>query len=106
MIDKHKRMNNNLPQLPNDLIMKILRDRRDIRTREQMLLPKLNKWWLEWEEVYEDDIELAYMEGKVSADSWVYLTYREKKDLYIHHNKAVEIHESIICDGSLPDEYY
>jgi len=79
----------NFNDLPSDIRLIIFeKNRKDNRDRI------LQEFWDEWEDYYWDDYE------------WEEMNISDKIKLYKGHLRAVEVHESIMCDGSLPDWCY
>tara|TARA_R110000822_G_scaffold183329_1_gene322735 strand:+ start:527 stop:901 length:375 start_codon:yes stop_codon:yes gene_type:complete len=93
---------NNLPSDIKQLIFNNNREHNNKINRDK----KLREFWDEWEDAYEDDVEEFYNDGDISSPYWEDLTIKEKINIYKRHKRMMEIHESVMCDGSAPDWYY
>ena len=95
----------NFNELPCDIKNLIF-----MKNREEALKEKkeLEDFWDEWCEMYEDDLEEAYMEcDECSSPNWDLLTKKEKRKIYEAHNNNYQRHIDILeCAYSeIPYEY-
>ena len=96
-------MANIFNNLPNNLIMKIIKMETDRKNKEKQ---DLIDFWEEWYEYYEDDLQDLFDDGNISSWDWEDLTLQEKLNIYASHNRSMRRHYSIMCDGSALDEDY
>ena len=93
----------NFTDLPADLKFLIFEKNRVERNRINRD-KKLQDFWDEWGEDYEDDVEEFYYDGGISSPNWDDLTIKEKVNIYKRHERIMARHYSILCDGSALDE--
>ena len=95
----------NFDNLPSDIKNLIFEQNRK-SNNEINRDKKLNLFWEEWGEDYEDDIEEFFYDELISSPNWEELKIKEKINIYKRHLRSVARHESIMCDGSALDEDY
>ena len=67
---------------------------------------RLDKFWEEWADSYEDDLEDWFYDELISSQYWEDLELAEKLKIEKHHERCVEFHNSVMCDGAPPDWYW
>ena len=81
-----------------------------MKNREEALKisKELEDFWNEWCEMYEDDLEEAYMEcDECSSPNWDNLTKKEKLKIYEAHNINSSRHLDILeCGYSDIEQHY
>jgi len=96
---------NNFNDLPCDiknLIFEKNRKENNDRNRDK----KLNDFWVEWGEDYQDDLIEFYEDDLISAFMFDNLKLHEKINIYKRHERMIMRQRSIECDGSALDEDY
>ena len=92
----------NFDNLPSDIKQLIFNNNRQHNNKVNTV-KKLKLFWDEWEDTYEDDVEEFYNDGDISSPYWEDLTIEEQINIYKRHDRMMEVHQSVMCDGSVPD---
>lgn len=95
----------NFNDLPSDIKKLIFTKNRSYNNKiNQEII--LNKFWEEWSEDYEDELQELFDDDIISSWDWEDLNHNEKLNIYRSHKRAMDRHYSIMQDGSgLDDDY-
>lgn len=63
----------------------------------------LKEFWDEWEDTYDDELDEWFENKQISSQVWDRLTSEEQLKIFNHHQRQVEFHHAVHCDGAPPD---